>query len=313
MRAPRAQTGSSPQHLLATVLGEYLDSADADLPSAAVIAILAEFGVSQSSARAALSRLVKRGLIAMRASRRPPVYHLTPEAIARHRVRMRHFLTFGARPPHWTGDWVLASFSIPTSGQASRHAVRKTLGALRFAGLYDSVWIRPGSDAAPAQGALSELLDQVEGARWSVMHVRFDEESGPHGPAGAYDLAALASEYSRFIRRYAPLRAAVRDNEVDAARALVARTSAMDSWRRFADIDPDLPDHLLPKPWPRQEARDTFLEIHSALGALAQARLVEVATPHWPDAAAWITHFEASEDLPTAGSGGIGPARRSRR
>ncbi|MGV9213723.1 PaaX family transcriptional regulator [Micromonospora sp. RB23] len=304
VRAPRAQAGSSPQHLLATVLGEYLDSTDADLPSAAVIAILGEFGVSESSARAALSRLVKRGLIAMRASRRPPVYHLTPGAIARHRARMRHFLTFGAHPPQWTGDWVLASFSAPTAGQAARHAVRRALGALRFASLYDSVWIRPGTDAAPATTVLDELLRHVEGARWSVMHVRFDEESGPHGPAAAYDLATLASGYSTFIQRYTPLRTAVRDNEVGAAQALVARTSAMDSWRRFADIDPDLPEHLLPTPWPRQEARDTFLEIHSALGALAQARLVEVATPHWPDAAAWITHFEASDDLWAIGPGG---------
>ncbi|WP_433131330.1 PaaX family transcriptional regulator [Micromonospora sp. CA-240977] len=296
LRVPRAQTGSSPQHLLATLLGEYLDSADANLPSAAVIAILREFGVSESSARAALSRLVKRGLIAVRGDRRPPVYHLTPAAIDRHRSRMRHFLNFGARPPHWTGDWVLASFSIPSAGQASRHAVRRTLGALGFVGLYDSVWIRPGTDAAPVREALNGLLRQVEGARWSVMLVRFDEEAGEHGPASAYDLSALGAAYSTFVRRYAGLRVAARAGRVAPARALIARTSAMDSWRKFADLDPDLPPHLLPKPWPRQEARETFLDVHSALGSLAQARLVEVATPHWPDASSWITHFQASSD-----------------
>ncbi|WUR57300.1 PaaX family transcriptional regulator [Micromonospora chokoriensis] len=300
VRVPRAQVGSSPQHLLATVLGEYLDSSDADLPSAAVIAILREFGVSEASARSALSRLVKRGLIATRGNGRPPVYHLTPWAIARHRTRMRHFLTFGAHPPPWTGAWVQASFSIPSSGQAARHAVRRSLGALGFVGLYDSVWIRPGSDAAPVREALDDLLQHVAGARWSVLHVRFDEESGPHGPASAYDLTSLASAYSDFIERYADLRVAARDGTLDPAGALVARTSAMDSWRRFADIDPDLPEHLLPQPWPRQRARETFLDIHSALGSLAQARLVEVATPHWPDAASWVTHFQASRDEPTA-------------
>lgn len=293
MTAPRAQTGSSPQHLLTTLLGEYLDSADADLPSAAVVAMLAEFGISEAGARAALYRLVKRGLIATRGDRRPPVYHLTAAAIARHRSRMRHFLEFGAQPPRWTGDWVMASFSLPAAGQAARHAVRRALGALRFVGLYDSVWIRPGTDAAPVRAALDDLLGGVGGARWSVMHVRFDDESGPHGPASAYDLTGLAAAYTAFTRRYAPLRAAVRAGEVDAVRALVARTSAMDSWRTFPDTDPDLPDHLLPQPWPRREARETFLEIHSALGALAQERLVEVATPHWPDAAVWITHFQA--------------------
>ncbi|MBQ1016623.1 PaaX family transcriptional regulator [Micromonospora sp. D93] len=320
VRIPRAQAGSSPQHLLTTLLGEYLDSADADLPSTAVIAILREFGVSESSARAALSRLVKRGLIATRGKGRPPVYHLTPQAIAKHRSRMQHFLNFGSHPTPWTGEWVQASFSIPNSGQASRHALRRSLGALGFVGLYDSVWIRPGSDAAPVREALRELLHHVEGARWSVLHVRFDEEAGPHGPASAYDLTSLASAYSSFIQRFAELRAAARGGEVDAARALVARTSAMDSWRRFADIDPDLPPHLLPEPWPRQEARDAFLDIHSTLGSLAEARLVEVVTPHWPEASSWITHFQASRNPsrpePTGGTwpsdGGSGPSDQTR-
>lgn len=311
VRVPRAQAGSSPQHLLTTVLGEYLDSSDADLPSTAVIAILREFGISESSARAALSRLVKRGLIATRRRGRSPVYHLTPQAIAKHRSRMRHFLNFGSHPAPWTGEWVLASFSVPNAGQASRHALRRALTALGFVGLYDSVWIRPGSDAVPAREALRELLHHVGGARWSVLHARFDEEAGPHGPASAYDLASLASAYSTFIEQYAELRAAARNGKVGPAGALVARTSAMDSWRKFADVDPDLPPHLLPEPWPRQEARETFLDIHTTLGSLAQARLVEVATPHWPDAGLWITHFQASRDPsrpePTGGKHGSGP------
>ncbi|MFC7279333.1 PaaX family transcriptional regulator C-terminal domain-containing protein [Paractinoplanes rhizophilus] len=290
---PRSQTGPSPQHLLATVLGEYLDSADAALPSAAVIAILGEFGISESSARSALSRLTRRGLIVARGDGRVPVYHLTAAAIASHHTHMRRFLSFGARPPQWSGDWTMASFSIPSSRQASRHAVRKALSALGLVGLYDSVWIRPGTDAEAVRTALSRTLHDVGGARWSVMHVRFDEEAGPHGPAAAYDLAGLASSYRNFIERYADLRVAVRDGRVDAARALVARTSVMDSWRRFPEIDPDLPEHLLPAPWPRRQARDTFLEIHAALGSPARERLVEVATPHWPDAASWITFFTA--------------------
>ncbi len=292
----------------------------------AVVAMLREFGISEPSARAALSRLTKRGLIAVRGSGRPPVYHLTPQAIARHRARMDHFLSFGARPPRWTGDWVTVSFSIPQSGQAQsgqaqsgqaqsgqaqsgqapRHAVRKALGALGFARLYDSVWIRPGSDSGPVTQALRDILGDVDGARWSVMNTRFAEEAGPHGPAAAYDLAGLASAYEAFLAQYSDLRVAVRNGEIDATRALVVRTSVMDSWRKFPDIDPNLPEHLLPAPWPRQAARELMLEIHSALGSLAEARLIEVATPHWPDAASWITHFQASENPVAAPVGGGG-------
>lgn len=291
--APRAQAGPNPQHLLTTVLGEYLDSAEADLPSAAIVAILREFKISEPSARAALTRLTRRGLIAMRDHSRPPVYHLTPQAITRHHRRMRHFLTFGAQAPRWTGEWTVVSFSLPEPRQAQRHRLRKSLGALGFVRLYDSVWIRPGDDRGGVSAALREILDGTEPVRWSVMCASFDDEAGPHGPTAAYDLDGLAAGYQAFINRYGPLRDSVRRGEVDAAQALVERTSLMDSWRTFADTDPNLPSHLLPEAWPLRTAREIFLEIHTALGPLAKARLVAVTTPYWPAAGNWFTHFQA--------------------
>lgn len=301
---PRVQSGPNPQHLLSTVLGEYLDSSDAELPATTVVAVLAEFGVSPSSARAALSRLTRRGIVAARGGTRPPVYSLTPQTIARHRSTMHRFLAFGAVPRPWDGSWLAVSYSLPESGQAQRHAVRRSLGELGFVRLYDSLWISPDRDPEPARGVLGEILEPVAGARWSVLHVRFDDETGPHGPAAAYDLTGLASSYRRFVDDHAALRAATRAGQVGAAQALVARTTLMDAWRRFALADPDLPAHLLPDPWPRQEARDLFLEIHTALGPLAQERLVEVMVPTWPDAASWVTHFVASDDPAAPPRGG---------
>lgn len=301
--APRAQNGPNPQHLLATILGEYLDSPEADLPSAAVVAVLAEFGISEPSARAALSRLTRRGLLAARRSRRPAVYHLTPAAIARHRARMHRFLAFGAQPPTWSGDWTVVTFSLPGPGQdqrtrqARRHDVRKSLGSLGFVRLYDSVWVKPGRDVSTASLAMGEILGDASPGRWSVMCAQFADEAGPHGPTAAYDLDGLAEAYVAFTDRYAPLRAAVRGRTIDAAGALIARTSIMDSWRTFADTDPDLPEHLLPRPWPRAAARELFLEIHAALGPLAEARLVEITRVHWPLAASWITHFPTMRHL----------------
>ena len=294
--APRVQSGPNPQHLLSTVLGEYLDSSDAELPATTVVAVLGEFGISPASARAALSRLTRRGVVAARGQARPPVYSLTPQTIARHRSTMHRFLAFGAAPRPWDGTWLGVSYSLPESGQAQRHAVRKRLGELGFVRLYDSMWISPDRDPEPARSVLREILGTVEGARWSVLHVRFDDEAGPHGPGAAYDLTGLASDYRRFVDEHAMLRAATRAGRVGAAEALVARTTLMDAWRRFALTDPDLPAHLLPDPWPRQEARELFLEIHSALGPLAQERLVEVMEPTWPDAASWVTHFVAADD-----------------
>ncbi|GAA1776615.1 PaaX family transcriptional regulator C-terminal domain-containing protein [Luedemannella helvata] len=289
---------------MATLLGEYFDSPEADLPSAAVVAMLREFGISEASARSALSRLIRRGLIATRRVGRQSTYHITPQTIASHRAYMHRFLTFGAEPPPWTGDWTVVAFSLPEPGQAHRHHVRKTLGALGFVRLYDSVWIKPGREPQAPRQAMSAILADVERARWSVMCAQFDEESGPHGPAAAYDLDCLATAYRAFIDQYSGVRDAVHAGEVDTAQAFVVRTSVMDSWRSLVLIDPDLPEHLLPAPWPRQHARETFLDIHAALGPLAEARLVEVATPYWPAAASWVNHFRLAKDSSLGISGG---------
>ncbi|MFC7483946.1 PaaX family transcriptional regulator C-terminal domain-containing protein [Luedemannella flava] len=276
---------------MATLLGEYFDSPDADLPSAAVVAMLGEFGISESSARSALSRLARRGLIAARRPGRRVTYHVTPQAMASHRAYLRRFLTFGAEPPEWTGDWTVVAFSLPEPGQAHRHSVRRTLSSLGFVRLYDSVWMRPGRDTRAASRAMADVLSDVAHARWSVVCARFDDEAGPHGPAAAYDLDGLAVAYQNFIDEYRELRAAVHAGEVDAARAFIVRTSVMDSWRSLVLVDPDLPEHLLPTPWPRPRAREIFLDIHATLGPLAASRLVEITTPYWPAAASWVTHF----------------------
>src|SRR3954462_13731339 len=59
---PRAQAGAQPQHLLLTLLGDYWFQRDEHLPSAALVDLLAEFGVSAGGARAALSRPARPGL-----------------------------------------------------------------------------------------------------------------------------------------------------------------------------------------------------------------------------------------------------------
>lgn len=293
---PRAQAGPNPQHLLATLLGDYVDSSDALLPAAAVAAALGEFGISPGSARAALARLVRRGLLATRGSGRSATYHVRPDVIVHHRAVMHALLSFGAVPRQGDGQWLVVSYSLPESRQPQRHAVRKALVGLGFARLYDSVWVSPAPDGSAVREALRGLLVDVPGAKWSLMRARFDDDDAAQGPAAAYDVAGLAGAYRAFVAEHASLRSEVRAGRVRPAQALVARATVMDAWRTFVHVDPDLPAGLLPADWPRPEARDLFLEVHTALGPLAQERLVELVTPSWPEAADWVTHYVAAED-----------------
>lgn len=63
VRLPRRQAGSSPQGLAVTLLADYTLSSRAWLPSAGILALLAEAGVTPAGARTAISRLARRGVL----------------------------------------------------------------------------------------------------------------------------------------------------------------------------------------------------------------------------------------------------------
>ena len=79
-----ARTGpeTRPQHLLLTLLGDYWYQREGSIPSTALVGLLAEFDVTEQNARAALSRLARRGLLASVRQGRATRYRLTPQAHA---------------------------------------------------------------------------------------------------------------------------------------------------------------------------------------------------------------------------------------
>ena len=54
------------------------------------------------------------------------------------------------------------------------------------------------------------------------------------------------------------------------------QTAIVHAWRRFPFIDPDLPDDLLPRDWPRRRAYELFREHHDRWAAAAQAHFDEL-------------------------------------
>ena len=147
---PRSQVGSPPQHLLITLLADYWSGQAEPLPSGALVRLAGEFGVTAVGARAALSRLARRGLLAYSKVGRNTYYGLTErtaEALeaSRHRV-----LSFGERPPPWDGYWTVAAFSLPEERRDLRHSLRAQLRWLGFAPLFDGMWVSPRTPATEA-------------------------------------------------------------------------------------------------------------------------------------------------------------------
>jgi phenylacetic acid degradation operon negative regulatory protein len=272
---PRMQAGGSPQHLLLTLLGDYWYGQRAALPSAALVALLGEFGITEVSARAALSRLARRGLLELSRSGRRTSYALSARAADVLREGVRHILSFGGRDEPWSGQWTVAAFSVPEDHRDLRHNLRTRLGWLGFAPLYDGVWVCPHERAAEVGKVIAEL--GIGTATVFRAEIVGDLPAGGN-PIRAWNLNALRDLYVHLQEEYEPVRERLRSGQIGTAEALIARTAFMDAWRNFPNLDPELPAKLLPPKWPRAEARALFIELYDGLAWLAEKRVVQVVT-----------------------------------
>ncbi len=262
-----------PPRLLLTLLGDYWWQRTESLPSAALVALLAEFGVSDSAARAALSRLNRNQLLVTSRSGRRTFVRLSERAAQILDEGARHIFSFGAGTEPWDGMWSLLAFSIPEHNRSARDSLRKQLRWLGFAPLYDGLWIAPRDLVTEVIGLLDELGIGT-GTAFRATSVPGTERDGL--PERAWDLDGLRARYDEFTAYAEELRGRAHAGRISPVEALVARTRIMDEWRAFPGLDPDLPGELLPQAWPRSAARELFIATYDLLGPLATHRVRQI-------------------------------------
>jgi phenylacetic acid degradation operon negative regulatory protein len=280
-------TGLRPPRLLLTMLGDYWWRRTEQLPSAALVALLAEFGVSDSAARAALSRLTRNDLLVTSKAGRRTVVGLSDRAAQILDEGGRHIFSFGRGTRHWDGMWSVVAFSIPEHKRPVRAALRKQLRWLGFAPLYDGLWVSPFDHAVDVVRQLAELgITTATAFRATTV-----PGAGPDGlPQRAWDLDDLRGRYDAFIAHTQRLAERTLAGRVSPVEALVARTQVMDEWRAFPALDPDLPCELLPDGWPRATARELFITAYDLLGPLAAHRVRQIIARYSPALAAKARH-----------------------
>ncbi|MGH9023219.1 MAG: PaaX family transcriptional regulator [Acidimicrobiia bacterium] len=261
------------QHLLVTLLGDYWRGRQDPIPSAALVAALSEFEVSPEGARSALSRLARNELLDRSKVGRKTYYQLTERSQRMFEEGAAKIFSFGVGSETWSRRWSLVAFSVPEGRRELRHALRARLSWWGFVPLYDGLWVSPHPRLAEAGRALAELgIDN---------HAVFEADAlaglGTETVARAWDLPRVAALYREYVTTFEPFvgRAAA---SLAPARAMVVRTRAMDSWRTFPRVDPDLPAEFLPPGFSRCRAREVFEHLWSALGPPAEkhfTRLVE--------------------------------------
>lgn len=288
--ADARDSAKRPPRLLLTLLGDYWWQRTEPLPSAALVALLGEFGVSDSAARAALSRLARNELLVLSKSGRRTFHRLSTRAAQILDEGAQRIFSFGHHTREWDGVWSLAAFSVPQDNPRSRYALRERLRWLGFAPLYDALWISP-------HDRVEEVVQQLDQLGIETATVfRATTVPGLHEkgfPQRAWDLAGLREEYKSFITFAERLRERIVAQRVSPVEALVARTRVMDRWRAFPAMDPELPDELLPDAWPRATARDLFITTYDLLGPLAAHRVRQIIGRYSPELAAQATYHNS--------------------
>jgi phenylacetic acid degradation operon negative regulatory protein len=287
-----AAVGTRPQHLLLTLLGDFWYHRTESLPSTALVRLLAEFGVTEPNARAAISRLARKDLLVATRLGRRTAYALSGNGHATLIEGTRRIFRFGSDPQPWDGRWTMVAFSVPEENRSLRSTLRTRLRWLGFAALFDGVWVAPGDHSAVGTELLGELS-------LTTATIVVGTACGPPDgdPAHAWDLQHLGDAYTRFLADFGRVADRVHAGEVTDAEALVLRTTLIDVWRTFPALDPELPAELLPEGWPARRARELFTDVYDTLGPQATGRFRELVAADDPTAALLARHHTSTEAL----------------
>ena len=275
---PRFQVGFPPQHLLLALIGDYWSGRCEALPSAALVDLLAEFDVNPSGARAALSRLSIRGLLVGTKDGRNTSYRVAEGFRSLLPYGPIHTRAFAKPAPMWDGMWTMVAFTVPEDQRRLRPMLRARLQSLGFAPLYDGLWVSPH---APGK-ELDIALQIAPPKSCTVIRAAELPARSRLTVASAWNLDELGASYAEFVSTFRPVLRRLQSGRTGSTEALVSRTRANYRWFVFAVTDPDLPEALLPRRWPRAAAHDLFVDLVDGLAALAVNRVREIVSEYDP-------------------------------
>lgn len=223
------------------------------LPTALLVRTAAMFGISEGSARTALSRMAAAGEV----EQHDGGYRLAGRLVAR---QARQVASRRAEVRPWDGTWELATVDSATARSATdRAALRDALQSLRLAEVREGVWARPDNldpDRSPDARAVA--------GRWC--HGWRGARPTP-SPAAAdlWDLGAWATDADRLRADMARLVPRLDAGDVDELAPGFVTSAAV---LRHLQADPLLPDELAPPAWPGRALRLEYDRYDTAYRAL---------------------------------------------
>jgi phenylacetic acid degradation operon negative regulatory protein len=266
---PEAQI--QPQDLVITMCGSYLRRPGASVWSGGMVELLAEFGFSTDAARAALSRLVSRGLLARVKVGRMVFYTLTRRAQELLAGGDRRIFSFGRGAPA-ADAWTVVWHAVPEDRRVERSRLASGLRFNGFGSVQDATWVA----ASDREQEVRALLASLELEAYAVVFVgRLARGSEPAVLlSNAWDVEEIGRVYAAFVATYGPY--ASGELPVDDREAFVVRTRMMHAFRGFPLQDPELPDWMMGGGGSRAAVVETFDAVYARLAAPAEAHFAAV-------------------------------------
>jgi phenylacetic acid degradation operon negative regulatory protein len=282
---PRAKS------LIVTVWGDALAPHGGAVWLGGLIRLMAPFGLSDRLVRTSVFRLARDGWLARASHGRASRYRLTRDGARRFDDAYRRIY---ARPgDDWHGSWeIVLADAVPA---ARRAALREELAWAGFGELGPTAFLRPSETGRD----LPSVLATAGVSNHAIVATAADHPG--QRPLSqivdsAWDLAALAADYRRFLTRFGAVIERFRHTGGhDPAQSFIVRTLLIHAYRRVLLRDPLLPASLLPLDWPGAAAyalcRDFYRLTHRAAERHLAATLARNGTA-WPPAnAAFYARF----------------------
>ena len=151
--------GAQPQDVAITILGNELLHRPAGSAAWAggLVELLGRFGSSPEAARAALARLVRRGLLERAKQGREVSYRLSERTRRALGAGEARILGFGRDHRRWDGTWTVVSYELGDGRRAQRDRLRGRLSFLGFGPLRDGTWIAPHDRGEQLAAVVDEL------------------------------------------------------------------------------------------------------------------------------------------------------------
>jgi phenylacetic acid degradation operon negative regulatory protein len=265
-----------PQDLVLTIFGAYVREPDETVWSGGLVEVLGQFGFSTDASRAALARLVLRGLLTRHKTGRRVSYSLSPRAEQIMSEGDDRIFTFGRAEPS-SDRWTVVWHAIPESRRVERSRLASGLRFLGFGSVQDATWIA-AHDSEPEVVRLLTSLDVASYA--SVLVGRLSPGLVPTAlVAQAWDLDGMRDSYHRFLEEFAPYRSPTAVAALDDEQAFVIRTLLVHRFRSFPFIDPELPRDVSDDHGLRASVVETFDEAYANLAEPALRRFHHVTQP----------------------------------